>query len=162
MNRKFPENIFSFWKLFFSTKKKLRKKLNHHIDVEFCQESIFRILGPIWQLLDALSANIYIIYTIYRCQILGGQEYLIYPVISVLVFFPNAFLLFRVAKSLRGCEKSIPDKILHRNDDPIFFSTFIFSSKKIILKIKKIIFRQNIFSLKKNPNLVMTQKMTHN
>ena len=28
-------------------KKKLRKKMNHHIDVEFSQESIFRILKAI-------------------------------------------------------------------------------------------------------------------
>ena len=37
----FEKKKFSFSKLFFSTKKiKLRKKLDHHFDVEFCQESI--------------------------------------------------------------------------------------------------------------------------
>ena len=44
-------------------------------------------------------------------------------------------------KIVRGCEKWIPDKILHRYDDPIFFSTFIFSSKKIVLKIETRIFQ---------------------
>ena len=46
----------------------------------------------------------------------------------------NREIMFRC---IRGCQKWIPDKILHRNDDPIFFSTFIFSSKKHILKMKK-------------------------
>ena len=37
-------------------------------------------------------------------------------------------------RCIYGYQKWIPDKILHRNDNPIFFSTFIFSLEKIILK----------------------------
>ena len=43
------------------------------------------------------------------------------------------------------CQKWIPHTILHRYDDPIFFSTFIFSSKKIILKIQNKNFQQKYF-----------------
>ena len=43
-------------------------------------------------------------------------------------------------RCIYGCQKWIPDTIPHRNDDPTFFSTFIFSSKKIILKMTKICF----------------------
>ena len=49
----------------------------------------------------------------------------------------NTFRRVSGLKSLRKRAQSIPYKILHRNDDSIFFSTFIFSSKKIILKMKK-------------------------
>ena len=45
-----------------------------------------------------------------------------------------------VVRSFQRCKKWILDKILHRYDDPIFFSTFIFSSKKNILKMQKNIF----------------------
>ena len=41
-------------KTFFSNnflKKKIEKKMDHHFYVEFCQESIFRILEAIWELL---------------------------------------------------------------------------------------------------------------
>ena len=41
-----------------------------------------------------------------------------------------------VRKSLHGYEKSIPDKILHRSSGPKKSQLF-FSSKKIILKMKK-------------------------
>ena len=44
-------------------------------------------------------------------------------------------------RCIYGCQKWIPDKILHRNDNPIFFSTFIFSLRKIVLKMKKKYFR---------------------
>ena len=44
---------------------------------------------------------------------------------------------FVMLRCIYGCQKWIPDKILHRNDDPIFFSTFFFSMKKINLKMKK-------------------------
>ena len=51
----------------------------------------------------------------------------------------NFFLaLRRVVKSFQECKKTIPDKILHRYDDPNFFATFIFSSKKNILKTQNI------------------------
>ena len=42
-----------------------------------------------------------------------------------------------VVRSLHGCEKSIPDKILKRYDDPIFFSTVFFRRKKIIFQNEK-------------------------
>ena len=48
----------------------------------------------------------------------------------------NTFRRVSGLKSLRKRAQSIPYKILHRNDDSIFFSTFIFSSNKIILKKK--------------------------
>ena len=43
----------------------------------------------------------------------------------------DSVLISRIMfRCIYGCQKWIPDKILHRNDDPIFFSTFIFSFKK--------------------------------
>ena len=42
-----------------------------------------------------------------------------------------------VAKSLRGCEKSILYKILHRSSDPKKFPNFFFSSKKNKFENKK-------------------------
>ena len=60
--------------------------------------------------------------------------------------FSNSVPISRIMlRCIYGCQKWIPDKILHRNDDPIFFSTFIFSLKKISLKMK------NIFSSKCPP-----------
>ena len=51
----------------------------------------------------------------------------------------NFFLaLRRVVKSFQECKKTIPDKILHRYDDPKILSTFNFSSKKNILKTQNI------------------------
>ena len=47
-------------------------------------------------------------------------------------------------RCIYGCQKWIPDKILHRNNDPIFFSTFIFSLKKIILKMKNMFFSKTL------------------
>ena len=44
--------FFTFSKCyFFDEKKKLRKKLDHHIDVEFCQESIPDVFRTFWALL---------------------------------------------------------------------------------------------------------------
>ena len=57
------------------------------------------------------------------------------------VFFSDSVPISRIMlRCIYGCQKWIPDKILHRNDDPTFFSTFIFSLKKIILKMKNIFF----------------------
>ena len=63
------------------------------------------------------------------------------------IFFWELFLVIRC---IYRCQKWIPDKILHRNSNLIFFSTFIFSSKNIILKMKKYFFRkfQKSFSKK--------------
>ena len=67
------KNIFSFSKLFFSTKKwKLRKKLTHHFDVEFCQESIFRTPEAIRQLLRELWVMTEICHLI--CSSKGGFQ----------------------------------------------------------------------------------------
>ena len=40
-------------------------------------------------------------------------------------------------RCIYGCQKWVPDKILHRYSNSIFFSTFIFFNKKIFSKIKK-------------------------
>ena len=54
-------SIKIFYKHFFKNyffsieKKKLRKFSNHYIDVKFSEESIFRILGTIWQVLALQS-----------------------------------------------------------------------------------------------------------
>ena len=55
----FRKNNFSFFQKYFlsSKKKKLRNFLDHHIDVKFCGESIFRIPGAIWWLLWALESK---------------------------------------------------------------------------------------------------------
>ena len=52
-------------------------------------------------------------------------------------------------RCIYGCEKWIPDKIPHRNDNSIFFSTHFFSTKFFILKMKKY-FSGNFW--KKNSN----------
>ena len=46
-------------------------------------------------------------------------------------------------------KKWIPVKILHRNSDSIFFSTFFFIDKKIILKMKR------IFEKKSQENFIL-------
>ena len=46
-------------------------------------------------------------------------------------------------RCIYGCQKWIPDKILHRNSDSIFFLNFFFDNKKNILKMKKY-FQKNI------------------
>ena len=54
----FSKNIFHFQKKnFFSIeKKKLRFFSIHYIDVKFSRESIFRIIGVIWQVLHSLRS----------------------------------------------------------------------------------------------------------
>ena len=55
--------------------------------------------------------------------------------------FSNLVPISRIMlRCIYGCQKWIPDKILHRNNDPFFFSTCIFSLKKIILKMKNVFF----------------------
>ena len=49
----------------------------------------------------------------------------------------KSFRLPGVIRWIYGCQKWIPDKILHRNSDSIFFSTLFFRWQKIILKMKK-------------------------
>ena len=57
----------------------------------------------------------------------------------------NSDLISKIMlRCIYGCQKWIPDKILHRNDNLIFFSTFIFSLKNIILKIKNCFFSKNL------------------
>ena len=51
---------------------------------------------------------------------------------KIRVLVPISRIMLRC---MYGCQKWIPDKILHRYDDPIFFSTF-FSMKKNILRKK--------------------------
>ena len=46
----------------------------------------------------------------------------------------------KLLRCIYGCQKWISDKIPHRYGNPIFFSTFIFSSRKIILKMKNVFF----------------------
>ena len=64
------------------------------------------------------------------------------PVIFEVNSFSSTFLLFRVTKSPRECEKWILYKILHRFSGPIFFLAQNFSMKKIILKSGKIFSRK--------------------
>jgi hypothetical protein len=66
-------------------------------------------------------------------QFLGNHSFLTMMRTRVI---SNTFRRVSGLKSLRKRAQSIPYKILHRNDDSIFFSTFIFSSNKIILKKK--------------------------
>jgi len=56
----------------------------------------------------------------------------------------NTFHMVSGLKSLRKRAQSIPYKILHRYDNPIFSPTFIFQWKKLGLKKKHEIFG-NIF-----------------
>ena len=51
-----------------------------------------------------------------------------------LYFLWELFLVFRC---IYGCQKWIPEKILHRYDNSIFFSTHFFSIKNFTLKIEK-------------------------
>ena len=51
------DNPKKFWTFFFDKKQKFRNFLDRHIDVEFCDESIFRILGTIYQLPWALGTK---------------------------------------------------------------------------------------------------------
>ena len=71
------------------------------------------------------------------------------------IFLWELFLVFRC---IYGCQKWIPDKIPHRNDNPIFFLNFFFSLKKnifwkwekIFFEKKKVFhFQNHFFSVKK-------------
>ena len=54
---------------------------------------------------------------------------------------------------MRGCEKWIPDKILHRYDDPKNFSTFFFHRKKKHFENEKIFSKKiEFFSKEKLEN----------
>ena len=74
------------------------------------------------------------------------------PVVCEVNSFPSTFLLFRVTKSPRECEKRILYKILHRLSGPIFFLAQKFPMKKIILKSGKIFSRKisNFIKAKKH------------
>ena len=67
----------------------------------------------------------------------------------MMFFFKTRFLPEILVQSLRGCEKWILQKILHRYSYPKNFPTFYFRRRKNILKILKNIF-ENVESFNKN------------
>ena len=120
-----PKNIY-----FFKVEK---KKLGYSFEVKIRELSIYGVFGVIPALCHdsnsicrkrnaprnepksiGLSGGLKI-----------GQHTVTWAVVAVVLL-----------RWIYGCQKWIPDKFLDRNDDPIFLSTFIFLSKKIILKMK--------------------------
>ena len=84
----------------------------------------------------------------------------------VIIFFVSCPVSAKIlVKSLRGCEKWILQKILHRYSDSKIFSTFFFRPKKYFLNLKKkliidfFLVRKKIFLTKSLPKIFVFRKI---